>query len=91
MGKDPTERISPDIELLDGLQKIRLSPEWKYYLTVLARYKNACMKKAHSHLRAGDDRRASNWLAKADSTDRIVMLMTERIDQLKKDLKGGIE
>ena len=91
MTKDPTERISPDIEMLDGLQKINFSPDWKHFLVVLVKYKNACMKKAHSHLRAGEDRRASNWLAKADSTDRIVMLMGERIEQLKKALRGGIE
>lgn len=91
MGKDPTERISPDLEQLDGLREIYMSPAWKHFLTVLKTHAAFCTHKAHSHLRTGEDRRASAWLAKADSTKRIASLINERIKELEVQLKGGIQ
>lgn len=85
---EPKERTDPEFDMLDGLRKIQISDEWRHYLTILKDHRAFCMNKARCHLRQEDDRKASVWLAKADNTEKIASLLSEKINQLKKTIEG---
>jgi hypothetical protein len=87
---DPAERINEAQLEFDGLNKIKVTPEWNAYIAVLKRHKLFCREKALSAIRSGKEAiEAVKWVAQADNTDKLVGLLHDRITELENQLRGG--
>ena len=86
---DPAEKINQNQIEFDGLNKIRVTPEWGQFVNVLKRHKAFCKEKALSAIRNSNDKlEAVKWLSQADNTDKLIGLLNIRITELEKQLKG---
>lgn len=72
-----------EVHEMEALVDLKGSIGWKYFRNILSEHRIFCINKSHSCLQKFEDRKAGEWLAKANHISEIMTKLADRIKELK--------
>lgn len=71
---------------LEAWQNIIHSDDWRFFLRLMIQHKEYLQSSSNGFLRNHEDRKACEELAKLDDCNKIVSLVSTRIEELRKQI-----